>query len=266
LEAVIVATTEDRHLAPVEAALRSGLHVLCEKPIATNLADADAMRDAADGRLVVGHLLRFDPRYLAVRDAVAEGRLGDIVHLFARRTTWDKEGLAVRGRTSLPLYLGVHDLDIFRWLGGEIERVHAEAGGAGVVGHGQPDAVLATVRFKSGAVGLLELSWSTAAAAGIEWDSRLVAYGTRGTASVDIRDTGVSLFAPGGQLFPDTTYWPQVHGVPTGVLVAEAECFLRVVRGQMEWPLTLDDARAALAAALALERSLSTGQPCVVSP
>ena len=46
-----------------------------------------------------------------------------------RRTSWASEGRMVRGRTTLPMYLGVHDLDIFRWLAGDIDCVYAEAGG-----------------------------------------------------------------------------------------------------------------------------------------
>lgn len=268
LEAVLVCTPEFAHRAVVEAALDRGLAVFCEKPLASTLEDADAMIRMAEmrgGMLVVGHILRFDLRYLAVAEAVQAGRLGRAVHLVARRTSWLDEGVAVRGRTTLPLYVGVHDLDVFRWLAGDVDRVFGEAGGAGVVGDGIPDSVVATVKFVSGAVGLLELSWGTPRGSGIEWDSRLAFIGTEGSAYVDIMETGVSLFTPDGPSFPDTTYWPTTYGEPFGILRFEDERFLELVRHERPWPLSLDDARAAVAMAVALDRSVSEGRPVTLS-
>jgi predicted dehydrogenase len=268
LESIFVCTPEFAHRAVVEKALDRGLAVFCEKPLASTLEDADAMIRMAEvlgGTLVVGHILRFDLRYVAVAEAVQAGRLGRAVHLVARRTSWRDEGRAVRGRTTLPFYLGVHDLDVFRWLAGDVDRVFAEAGGAGVVGEGIPDSVAATVRFVSGAVGLLELSWGTPRGSGIEWDSRLAFIGTEGSAYVDIVETGVSLFLPGGPSFPDTTYWPKAYGEPFGILRFEDERFLELVRHERTWPLSLDDARSAVAAAVALDRSVVEGRPVSLS-
>ena len=268
LEAVFICTPEFAHRQAVEAALDRGLAVFCEKPFASTLEDADAMIERAQSRggtLVVGHILRFDLRYLTVADGVRDGRLGRPVHLVARRTSWADEGRAVRGRTTLPLYLGVHDLDVFRWLAGDIDRVFAEAGGAGVVGEGIADTIAATVRFANGAVGLLELSWGTPRGSGIEWDSRLAYVGTEGSAYVDIVETGVSLFTPDGPSFPDTTYWPKAHDEPVGILRFEDERFLGLVRGRTTWPLSLGDARAAVAAALALDRSVAEGRPVALA-
>lgn len=264
LEAVFVCTPEFAHRGLVVRALERGLDVFCEKPLATTLEDVDAMIATAapsSRRLVCGHVLRFDPRYVTVHERMAGGRLGKPVHLFARRTTWAAEGLTVGGRTSLALYQGVHDLDVFRWIAGEIDRVYAEAGGAGVIGAGVPDSVVATLRFASGAVGLFELSWATPIGSGIEWESRFVVHGTAGSAFVDVRETGVSLFAGDGVMFPETTYWPKVYGVPVGILRAEDEYFLQGCRASLPWPVDLVDARAAVVAALAIDRSIAEGRP-----
>ena len=267
LDAVFICTPEFAHRELVEAALVRGLHVFCEKPLATTLDDADAMIAMASSsrRLVVGHLLRFDPRYATVHDRMSNGALGKPVHIFARRTTWAAEGQVVRGRTSLPLYQGVHDLDVLRWIVGEIDRVYAEAGGAGVIGDDIPDSVVSTVHFVNGAVGLVELSWATPVESGIEWDSRLAVHGTRGSAFVDIRETGVSFFAGEGVMFPDTSYWTAAQGLPFGVLRAEDEFFLLGCRAKAPWPVELADARAAVAVALAMDRSVAEGGPILVS-
>lgn len=267
LEAVFVCTPESAHRTIVEHALERGLDVFCEKPVAATLEDADAMIAAASGsrgRLVIGHVLRFDPRYAIVHSRLADGELGEVVHIFARRTSWAAEGAMVHGRTSLALYLGVHDLDVLRWMVGDIDRVYAESGGAEVIGNGIPDSVVSTIRFVSGAVGLVELSWATPVEAGIQWDSRLAVHGTSGSAFVDIRETGVSLFSGRGVTFPDTSYWTETQGIPFGILRAEDEYFLRGVHASAPWPVSLADARAAVAVALAIDRSIAEGHPIAV--
>jgi UDP-N-acetylglucosamine 3-dehydrogenase len=268
VEAVFVCTPESLHRDPVVSALESGLSVFCEKPFAATLGDCDEMIASAaraNRILVVGHILRFDLRYLTVFEALRDGKLGKLIHLAARRTTWAEEGRIVDGRTTLPMYLGVHDLDVFRWLAGDIDRVYAEAGGAGLVGERIPDTVLATMRFKSGAVGALELSWATSVESGIEWDSRLEVIGSTGSAVVDIAQTGVAIYSAEGPRFPDTTYWPKTYGSPSGILRIEDEHFLRTIRRSRAWPQSLLDARAAVAGALALDRSTALGRTVSLS-
>ncbi len=88
VDAVVVATDWTRHADPTVAALRAGKHVLVEKPIATTLEDADQMLSAwrESGRLLmVGHVLRFDPRYVQLAERVRRGELGRVVTLFCQR-------------------------------------------------------------------------------------------------------------------------------------------------------------------------------------
>ena len=102
LQAVIVATPEHLHREPVEAALEAGLSVFCEKPIASTLEDADAMiavEQATNGRLVIGHVLRFDPRYSHVHDSVTSGALGQAIHTATRRSSSYAEGRHLVNRT-----------------------------------------------------------------------------------------------------------------------------------------------------------------------
>src|SRR4051794_12425083 len=84
VDVVHVATPEDRHRDPVIASLQAHKHVLLEKPFATSLEDCQAMTEAAQSSgcmLMVGHLLRFDPRYTVLRDEVAAGQVGRIVYM-----------------------------------------------------------------------------------------------------------------------------------------------------------------------------------------
>ena len=262
LEALWVCTPQQLHLPVVEAGLARGLHVFCEKPFASSLGDADRMMEldaSSAGSLVIGHTLRFDPNYVAIHQAVAEGRLGDIVHVSARWNAPDYEGRIISGRTTVPQEMAIHDLDVMRWLVGDIDRVYAEAAAHAVVGPG-PDAAVATVRFRSGAVGALDHNWILPYESGLRSDHRLAVFGTRGSAYIETRDSPAVVFSVDGLEHVHSGYYSYPNDIPFGALPSEDAFFLGRVRDGRAWPLTLDDARAALVAALAMDRSISEGR------
>jgi hypothetical protein len=71
----------------------------------------------------------------------------------------------------------------------------------------------------------------------------------------------VAIHAPDGVIYPDVFTWPEVDGELGGVLALEDGRFLEVVRGTAAWPLTLDDAAAAVAVAADLDASIEQGIP-----
>jgi predicted dehydrogenase len=268
LEAVFVCTPQHLHRMVCERALDQGLAVFCEKPIAHTLADGDAMIAAAarSGRLLaIGHTLRFDPDYVAVRDAVAAGDVGRVVSMAARRNVPDFEGRIIAPRTTLAIEVLVHDLDVLRWMAGDIDRIWAEESRQGVLGDGLADAVVATVRMRSGAVATLESNWVMASARGAASDYRFSVVGSEGSAYAEYLAAPVAVFGSTTR-FPRTGWLAEIHGVHAGVLRVQDEHFLRCVRTGDPWPVSLADARAALAAALALDASIAAGAPVAVDP
>ncbi|HMN26917.1 MAG TPA: hypothetical protein PKE45_02090, partial [Caldilineaceae bacterium] len=86
---------------------------------------AEAAR-ASGALLMVGHILRFEPRWVAARRAVAAGDIGAITSIATRRVGNILDQTVLGGRTTIPLYYGVHDLDILRWfVGAEVETIYA---------------------------------------------------------------------------------------------------------------------------------------------
>lgn len=263
VEAVWICTPQHLHRDLVVAALERGLHVFCEKPLASTLADADAMIETAaraPGVLAVGHTLRFHPDYRAAHRAVASGQVGEPVHLAARWNTGDHEGRIISGRTTVPLEMAIHDIDILRWIAGEVTEVYATASSITPCGPG-PDAVVGTLRFASGAVAALEHNWIMPFDTGMRSDHRLAVFGTKGSAYVELRQTPTQVFGTAGSSFPNSTYRPPDLDVPAGALASADRYFVQTVRTGLPWPLGLDDARAALAIALAMDRSIARGLP-----
>jgi predicted dehydrogenase len=264
LEAVVIATPPEHHRAAVDAAIRRGLAVFCEKPIAGSLEDADALVIAGSRpgvRLVIGHMLRFDPRYRAIAEAVHAGRLGRPIQLTMRGNVPDFEGRALAGRVSLAVENLVHAFDLWSWMVGPIVRVHGEASATEALGPGIVDSIVVTVRFASGAVGTLASAWNMPSSLGYASESFFSLLGSEGLAWVDGRDSGTGIVGPGLTSFPSTLSWPDPSGVPYGLYRAELEHFLAGVRDHRPWPVSLAEARAAVAVALAVDESIATGQP-----
>jgi predicted dehydrogenase len=109
-EAVVVATTADSHLAYVAAAAEAGVrYVLCEKPMATSLAEADAMREvcARSGTLLaVNHQMQFMPHYMRVKELVGSEELGPLSSVLVAGSNF---GLAMNGS---------HYFEMFRYISG----------------------------------------------------------------------------------------------------------------------------------------------------
>ena len=136
LEAVIVATPTPLHAPQVLQALAAGLHVLVEKPMATTLADARAMAEAAEraGRvLLVGHSHSYDAPVARMREVIASGELGAVgmVHHWCY-TDWVRrprrpEELRADLGGGVTFRQGAHQFDILRLLcGGRARSVRAK--------------------------------------------------------------------------------------------------------------------------------------------
>ena len=267
LEAVFVCTPQERHLPIVEVCLDAGLFVFCEKPIAHDLQAADriiAVARRTGGRFAVGHTMRFDPAYIALADTVASGSIGTPVHLSARRNVPAFEGRLLFNRTTLAVEVGVHDIDLLRWLAGPVERVFAMPATTSSLGDGAVDAITGTLRFESGAVGIVEFNWIMNSDSALSGDYRLAVFGTEGAGYVEMRDPTTTVFTPDGGKWLRTRGQFDVGGTATGIVAIEDRHFLATVRGLREWPVSIADARAALAVALALDRSMSEGKPVYV--
>ncbi len=155
------------HLAMVKKAAAAGKHVLCEKPIALSIEEADEMIAAVNKHNVkgmVGHVLRFWPEYIKARELMNSGKLGKPLHAFCERLAvcpdWYENnwGLSEKNSGGVPLDLSIHDLDYLLWLFGEPKQVKAQ----GVV---NPDLggivhISTCVDFKNGKSGFAEGGWA----------------------------------------------------------------------------------------------------------
>jgi predicted dehydrogenase len=157
LDAVAIASSVPTHHPLGMRALAAGKHVFIEKPLAASTADARdlvAAAEEADRRLMVGHLLLFHPALAAVRALIDSGELGQVYYLYGNRQNLGK----VRADENALWSLGAHDVAVLLDLVGE-RPVEAWARGECYVRPDVEDVVFAYLKFASGVIAHLHLSW-----------------------------------------------------------------------------------------------------------
>ncbi|MBD8079392.1 Gfo/Idh/MocA family protein [Cellulosimicrobium arenosum] len=171
VDVVAVCSPSGTHAELALAALEAGRHVVVEKPLALDVGDALRVAEAARERgLMVSTISqrRFEPEHVALKRAVDTGALGEVrlatthVHWFRdddyyRAAGW--RSTTAQGGGSL-MNQGVHNLDLLRWLCGPVDSVTAQHG---TLGHAMEaeDTTVATVRFTSGALGVVTTTTTT---------------------------------------------------------------------------------------------------------
>lgn len=263
LDSVSITTMWDQHLDPTLAAIAAGKHVFLEKPMASTVADCRAITAAArasDRYFMVGHIVRFNPRYAAAQREIAAGKIGRVVSLYARRNVPVSIGTAVLPKIGPIIGDGVHDTDIMLWYTGA-RIVSAYAQTLHVHGHQHPDIGWTMYRFDSGAIGVLENIWCMPDKKGYFPDERMEIIGTEGGIYLQETYPALSVVTPEGAYTPDPTYWPELRpGVRGGALAEELNYFITCIRNQTPPTiLTPEDSMAAVQACLAAEASAAAG-------
>jgi UDP-N-acetylglucosamine 3-dehydrogenase len=263
IEAVNVVTMWDQHTSPTLAALSAGKHVFVEKPMASTLADCEAIvhaANASDKSFMVGHICRFNPRYAAAKQEVASGKIGKIVSMYARRNIPASVGASVLGKIGPIIGDGVHDTDLMLWYSGaKIETAYAQS--LSVRGLRYPDIGWTMYRFNTGAIGVCENIWFLPDTTSFQIDERMEIIGTEGSIHIHETYPNYSVCDKDGWRSPDTTYWPMLHNLRAGALRDELVYFANcIMNGEKPSVITPIESMEAVRACLAAEKSAENGQ------
>lgn len=262
-DVVVVATPEHLHVDPAVRALEVA-DVLVEKPLASTAVDADtiATAAAASGRLLfVGHLLRLDPRLVALRRLIEAGRLGDVVHVACRRV--GLRSLSATYQRVEPLVLsGVHDADVVTWLTGR-RATRVTAVSSRRLGLANPDYQVALLELGDGTSAVVEAGWLLPAGAAQTPHVAIEVVGTDATARL-LDDGALNLLDDAG--LDDVDAGDPSSWEPMGMLRAQCEHVLNHVRERQPSALIGPDvAIAALRTMLAASHAAAVGGPAEVT-
>ena len=254
VDAVIIATPPRTHCDLIKAAVAAGKHVLCEKPIGWGLAEIDetlAQVERSQVKLQIGFNRRFDASFGKAQRMVAAGEAGtpSSVHLVG----WDPIAARPRGREDGDIFLDttIHDLDMARFiLNSEPVSVHAQGGVMAEERLDDPDTVVTTVRFESGATAVIDNSRLSAHG----YDQRLEVFGTKGLLSAANEQPHRLSFANTGGV---VNVGPQPFFAERYLesYAEELRSFVECVAAGREPEVTGRDGRAAMAMAWACVRS-----------
>jgi len=160
IDAVIIATPTTSHYKLGMKALRSGKHVLVEKPICSSVEEAKELIEFAQNKglvLSVGLIERHNPVVSFTRDLLDKGTLGEVISISARRVSQYPARIRDVG---VIMDLGIHDIDVLRYLvGDEVESVYTLAGRA--IHDKFEDHANIMLSFKTGICGHIETNWLT---------------------------------------------------------------------------------------------------------
>jgi predicted dehydrogenase len=157
VEAVVIATPVPTHYELAKRALEAGKHVLVEKPPAMRGAEIDELvrlAAAADRVLMPGHLLLYHPGVRKLKELIDAGALGDVLCVYGNRQNLG----IVRTNENALWSLGVHDLSVILYLLDE-EPAECVAHGRDFLTDGVEDVVFCYLRFPSGKIAHMHLSW-----------------------------------------------------------------------------------------------------------
>lgn len=239
LDAAIIATPDFLHVDAAVACASRGLHLMIEKPLATDVASARRIADHAvanGAKVMVAFENRWNARFIEARRLIDAGALGrvsnlighldDTVHVPTRMLSW-------AGRSSPGWFLMPHTLDLALWFtGAEPVRVYAQGTRGVLDARGIPtwDAITALFTLSDGSTVTLHSSWILPEGRPAVFDMRYEIQGSEGTLAVDGTGHGLTLY---GQ---DNAAWPQlgVHAwreTLRGFPVDMVNDFVRFARG-----------------------------------
>ena len=165
VDAVVIVTPTETHARLIELAVNADKAVFSEKPIALDLAETDRVVRLAQERgasVQIGFMRRFDPGYARAKARIEAGELGKLETFRAlSRDTYPPSLTFLKSSGGLFLDMAVHDLDLARFLVGEVEEV--QAWGAVLIDDrfsqaGDVDTAMTLLRFENGVLGITETS------------------------------------------------------------------------------------------------------------
>ena len=260
LDAVVVCSENVRHRALTEMAAAAGKHVLCEKPLATTVADGEAMIAAckrAGVQLMTAFPCRYSPVMQRLKAALDTGDVGEIVAIRGTNRGRNPGGWFVNKAESgggATMDHTVHVTDLMRWiLQDEVKEVYAEI--SNNISHATWDDVgFLSLTFRKGAFGTLDASWSRPKSFPTWGDVTMEVVTTKGTLSMD-------MFAQNLVLYSDrnnSVSWLNWGGNMDDGLTA---AFAKAIAEGTPVPITGEDGLRAAEVALAAYRSAELQAP-----
>ena len=152
-----VATPAETHFDIAKKVITAGKHVLVEKPLTLNVADAVSLNDLAKAHkvnLMVGHVLLFHSAFRKIKELISDGSLGDLQYLYSNRLNLG----TIRTEENVFWSFAPHDIALFQWLAGT-EPIKITSRGMDILQNGVHDTTITTLEYPNKTMGHIFVSW-----------------------------------------------------------------------------------------------------------
>jgi myo-inositol 2-dehydrogenase/D-chiro-inositol 1-dehydrogenase len=267
VDAVYICTPPSLHREEAVAAAEAGKHIFCEKPIASSIEDAQAMVRAvreSGVKMMMGFNMRFRSPFKKLKEIYESGQVGQLVCYWTTRVgSGTPKGS--NWRTTPELLCGMtvesvsHDIDLLRWICGEVSEVHGRIINSVSSLNGYDDNVCAVMALEKGGMANFNISWSSS----IGFNSRGI-IGTKGAACVEGPDLWTLSRVRWKAVGSESESVIEVPGVQAVDMAyrEEGQHFVSCLESGEDFLVTDLDGLAALEVSLAIHESSRDG--CVV--
>lgn len=261
IDAISICVPDDAHLEPTLFGISKGKAIFLEKPISTRLEEADRIINEIEKTgilFTVGHILRFDSKYVLLKQTLDSGELGDPIYIYTRRNSPINQGpQRYAPGTSLTFHVAIHDIDLINWyMNRKAIKVYAKGTDLVLRDKKMYDVVFATITYEDGRLANMEYNWILPPNSPTHIDAQLELVGNKGVGYINCVEQGLSLVTPNRVIQENTTNWPQIGNNIIGYLKEELMDFIDCVITNRKPKINAQEAREAVKVALAIERSL----------
>lgn len=270
IDAVDICVPEDFHEAVAVDVAKAKKDFIIEKPLAKTYEGACKIVRAAEEngvRMMVAHVMKFDPRYAQLKDSIRAGKLGEISSIFVKRGNPVFTANRLNGKVSFFYYLGIHDLEMMAdfVLPAKPVKVYASASNKRNGHMKDLDTAFAIVTFDNGTVADFQVSWAYPDHTSMGILSEAEVIGTEGMGYVKIEDQGLKIMTEKELTYPDTLHWPEYNGNIQGDLKEELRHFVKATLDGTPYLVGSESCIYACAIAEAALKSIESGQPVELS-
>lgn len=270
VDAIHVNTPDWSHRDPVIDSLNAGKHVLVEKPMTTDLAEADEIVRTVERTGLVMQV-SFNHRWLSVYHKVysdiQKGSIGECLLGFAKKNNpilIPTEWLPWSGKSTSAWFLSSHDIDLMCWWTQSMGTEVFATGAKKVLkarGIDTYDAIQAQVRFNTGFFATFESAWIYSNKSPYLPDSYMEVIGTAGHMFMDRKAEAIEMATQDAYAYPRTFLNYKVFDKWVGALPSCMNSFIDCIEQKREPFVTANDGRKVTAILDALHRSLASGKP-----
>lgn len=273
IDAVCIATPDQIHRDMVVEFLNEGINVLCEKPLALNMADCKMMIDAAhnsSAQLMVGQVCRKTPGFIKAKEIVDEGLIGDLLFVESEYAH-DYSGMPHHWRHDKenPRHPvtggGCHAVDLLRWIAGNPVEAFGYSNKKSLDDSWPcDDSAVAVLKFPNDVMGKVLISTGCKR----DYTMRTVLYGTKGTVITDNTSPTLSLFMDefcGNKTFLGKKMHDIALKIPIEInnhnVSAEIDDFVEFLINNKEVDIPGEEGAATVAVCEAIIKSAASGKP-----